>query len=161
LTTHAFGDTAGRDPDVSIPARKKNSFTPKATLSLCFHVLLWIRSLALALEAILSMQISSILDDLPAPQRSRGDAKPRRQQHVFLRKCDANYTHSLSRTATPTTRVPAPVAVPARYVMVRPLLGVGCPAAVGFVNRVIVNPGAKSPGRMMAARRNSIGDLTR
>jgi hypothetical protein len=45
--------------------------------------------------------------------------------------------------------------------MVRPLLGVGCPAAVGFVNRVIASLGAKSPGRMMTARRNSIGDLAR
>jgi len=31
--------------------------------------------------------------------------------------------------------------------MLRPLLGVGCPAAVDFVNRVIATPGAKSPQR--------------
>ena len=105
--------------------------------------------------------ISSILDDLRAPLRPRSLSEPRRQLHVFLRKCDANYTHSPSRTATPTTRVPAPVAITPRYVMVGPLLGVGCPAAVGFVNRVIVSLGAKSPGRMMTARRNSIGDLAR
>ena len=45
--------------------------------------------------------------------------------------------------------------------MVPSLLGVGCPAAVDFVNRVIATLGAKSPGGMVTARRNSIGDLTR
>ena len=45
--------------------------------------------------------------------------------------------------------------------IVRRLSGVGCPAAVDFVNRVIAMLGAKSLGRMMTARRMSIGDLTR
>jgi hypothetical protein len=88
-------------------------------------------------------------------------AKPRRQLHVFFRKCDANYTPQRLQTATPATRVPAPVAITVGYDMVRPLLGVGCPAAVGFVNRVIAKFGAKSPGRTMTARRDSIGDLAR
>ena len=66
-------------------------------------------------------------------------AEPRRQLHAFFRKCDANYTPRRLQTATPTTRVPAPVAITDRYAMVRPLLGVGCPAAVDFVNRVIAN----------------------
>jgi len=71
--------------------------------------------------------------------RSGGIAEPRCQLHAFCRKCDATYTPQRPQTATPTTRVPAPVAITDRYVMVRPLLGVGCPAAVGFVNRVIAN----------------------
>jgi len=39
-----------------------------------------------------------------------------------------------------------PVAIMDRYVMVRPLSGVGCPAAVGFVNRVIAKARRKFAG---------------
>ena len=48
-----------------------------------------------------------------------------------------------------------------KYAMVRPLSGVGCPAAVDFVNRVITTLGAKSPRETVTARRMSIGDLAR
>jgi hypothetical protein len=74
----------------------------------------------------------------------------RRQRHVYgLEKCDASDTSS------------SPLAIMAQYVMVRPLLGVGCPAAVDFVNRVITTVGAKSLAGMVTARRMSIGDLAR
>jgi ElaB/YqjD/DUF883 family membrane-anchored ribosome-binding protein len=124
-------------------------------------VLLWIRSLALVLKPKWALRIFNVLDDLRARLGIQCIAKPRRQLHAFFRKCDANYTPQRHQAATPATRVPAPVAITDRYVMLRPLLGVGCPAAVGFVNRVIANPGAKSSGRTMTARRNSIGDLAR
>jgi hypothetical protein len=97
----------------------------------------WIRSLALALESVRPLQILNGLDDLRTRLRIRCIAKPRRQLHAFRRYCDANYTPQRPQTATPATRVPAPVAITDRYVMVRPLLGVGCPAAVDHVNRVI------------------------
>ena len=117
--------------------------------------------MALALELMQTLRFSSIFDDLRAPLRPQRLAEPRRWLHAFFRKCDANYTPQRHQTATPATRVPAPFAITDRYAIVRPLLGVGCPAAVGFVNRVIANLGANSPGRTMTARRNSIGDLAR
>jgi hypothetical protein len=74
----------------------------------------------------------------------------RRKRHVgTCKKRDANDTSS------------SVLAIMARYAMVRPLLGVGCPAAVDFVNRVIATVGAKSPAEMVTARRMSIGDLAR
>ena len=102
--------------------------------------------MALALELMQALRFFSILDDLRAPLRPQRLAEPRRWLHAFFRKCDANYTPQRHQTATPATRVPAPVAITDQYAMVRPLLGVGCPAAVGFVNRVIANARRKFAG---------------
>ena len=87
------------------------------------------------------------LDSLLAPRRVRDVAEPRRELHAFSRKCDASYTPRRPQTATRTTRVMAPIAIMGRYAMVRPLLGVGCPAAVGHVKRVVANAGANSPAQ--------------
>ena len=124
-----------------------NKPSPKAVFSLCFRVLLWIRSLALAFEPTPSLRFSSILDDLPTPLCPRSLTEPRCQLHAFFRKCDANYTPRPAQTATPTTRAPPSVAIPHWYGMVSFRSGVGCPAAVGHVKRVVGKAGANSPAQ--------------
>jgi hypothetical protein len=86
-------------------------------------------------------------------------SKPYQGDRVLMpgKNCDAIYTPS-PEIATSSTRVchlkvrrQLHVSFFLRLgnstLWFRPLLGVGCPAAVDFVNRVIVTLGAKSPRR--------------